>query len=152
MDVTAEIDRLKAELGVELDRDLASQLRIDPSAIAAWKRRGSVPAKYRSQALRMIDEYAGSSMPDTFAVGLREAYMFSLIRIASKRLELSVGFPGALDYETAYYGFRLARLYSFLEKRFRRISDKDALRSQYDRIRTEIENADIAVWVETIQA
>lgn len=50
MRVDEVIDEMKAALGVTTDAGLAKSLRRDHSSIASWRRRGSVPRKYRVTA------------------------------------------------------------------------------------------------------
>lgn len=51
MDVNGIIDRAKEALNLEQDQELAVRLNVSRSAIAAWRRRGSIPAKYLSEMM-----------------------------------------------------------------------------------------------------
>ncbi|MFC7663321.1 helix-turn-helix domain-containing protein [Methylorubrum suomiense] len=144
----AEIDRLKRELNVELDRELAEELGLDPSTVAGWRRRGSVPERYRMRVLRMADQSAGRATKLSSAISLREAYIFALIRHAVFAYP-DAGF-GLANYEATYFGFRLANLHYYLKRRFGLEADPDKLRALYEGLLREVEEADIPVWLETI--
>lgn len=152
-DAPSEIERMKRDLGVELDRDLAISLGIDPTAVSAWRRRNRVPSKYILRFRRLRDERAAShgqrvSTP-TQSYTLREAYIFSLIAIAAQEAgDQPLG--AGREYDAAWLGFRLARLHSHLENAFRGITEKDALRSTYEEKRVEIQEADLEIWLETL--
>lgn len=45
------IDRAKEVMNLEQDQELAERLAVSRSTIAAWRRRGSVPAKYLSEMM-----------------------------------------------------------------------------------------------------
>lgn len=51
MDVNGIIERAKKALELQQDQELADYLGVSRSTIAAWKRRGSIPAKYLSDML-----------------------------------------------------------------------------------------------------
>ncbi len=51
MDVNGIIDRAKEALNIEQDQELATKLSVSKSTIAAWRRRGSIPAKYLSEMM-----------------------------------------------------------------------------------------------------
>lgn len=152
-DVSAEIDRMKRDLGVELDRDLAIDLGIDPTAVSAWRRRNRVPSKHKLRFSRLRDERAASHgksssrRPDTYT--LRDAYVFSLIAITAQELGDQPLGAGS-EYDAAWIGFRLARLHDHLKAAFRGVSEKDALRSAFEAKRSEIMEADLEIWLETL--
>lgn len=152
-DAPSTIERMKRDLGVELDRDLASDLGIDPTAVSAWRRRNSVPAKYILRFQRLRDERAGTrgqrviTRPDSYS--LRDAYIFSLIALAAQEAgdePLGAG----RDYDAAWLGFRLVRLHDYLKAYFRGITEKDALRAAFEAKRDEILGADLEIWLETL--
>jgi ribosomal protein S15P/S13E len=152
-DVAAEIDRMKRDLGVELDRDLAVDLGIDPTAVSAWRRRNRVPSKYQLRFSRLRDERAAShgqplsNRPDAYT--LRDAYVFSLVAMVAQKLGNQPLGAGS-EYDAAWIGFRLARLHDHLKAAFRDVSAKDALRSAFETKRTEIMEADLEIWLETL--
>ncbi|MCY1644381.1 helix-turn-helix domain-containing protein [Methylorubrum sp. SL192] len=145
-----EIDSLKREAGVELDRELADQLGIDPSTIAGWRRRGAVPERYKLRVFSKAARSAGRDLPTSGLIGLREAYIFALIRLVV--LEYPDAGYGAPNYEAIYFGFRLGGLHAYLKRRFGLESDPDKLFAIYNEVRTEIADADIPVWIETLRA
>lgn len=145
-----EIDSLKREAGVELDRELADQLGIDPSTVAGWRRRGAVPERYKLRVLSRAAASAGHGLSTAGLIGLREAYIFALIRHVV--LEYPDAGYGAPNYEAIYFGFRLGGLHAHLKRRFGLESDPGKLLAIYDEIRTEIAAADIPVWIETLRA
>lgn len=147
--VDDEIERLKRTVGVELDRDLATLLGIDASAVAAWRRRGKVPEKYSLLIGRYADRSAEEGLPLSFGVGLREAYIFALIRLAALRLGEDIWGRG--EYDAIWAGFRLSNLYEALDRAFDRTKDEYWWREKYEGFRLNIEQADLPVWLETIQ-
>ncbi|WP_375453661.1 hypothetical protein [uncultured Methylobacterium sp.] len=148
--VDDEIDGLKREAGVELDRELADQLGIDPSTVAGWRRRGAVPERYKLRVFSSAAESAGRGLPTSGLIGLREAYIFALIRLVVKEYP-DAGY-GAPNYEAVYFGFRLGGLHAYLKRRFGLESNPEKLRSIYDEVQAEIAAADIPVWIETLRA
>lgn len=149
VDVEVEIERLKHELSVQLDRDLASELGIDPSAVAAWRRRGSVPDKYRVRAERRRDEYIGAKgiLPSQFT--LREAYLYALLAEFVVQLNEGSFILASPEYNEIWRGYRLADAHRYFENHIARTDDRDHLRSEFERLREEIRQADI-VWLEGI--
>lgn len=152
-DIESAIAGLKQDLGVELDRDLATVLRVDPSTVAGWRRRGSIPERYRLRAARQKDEGASEGIGYTKGstlVGLREAYIFSLIRAAS--LGLGEDISGRRGYDEVWAGFRLANLYEYLWKELDHTKDKDWWRQRFETLKAEMDGADdLAVWLETLR-
>lgn len=141
-----EIEQLKRELGVELDRELAAYLRLDPSTVAGWRRRGSIPEKYRLRLAGRADERSREGLQLADFIGLKDAYIFALIReVVLAYPEAGFGLPG---YEATYFGFRLANLYAYLERYFR-AAEPNSLREMYEEMAKEIAEADIPVWIET---
>lgn len=51
MNANEVIDRVKDAMNIEQDQELASRLSVSRSTIAAWRRRGSIPAKYLSEMM-----------------------------------------------------------------------------------------------------
>ena len=151
--VTAEIEAMKAHLGVNLDRELASRLGVDPSAIAAWRRRKSVPEKYRTAYKRAQDERVMSGIP--FAPiapsRLRDGYVFSLLEQIAKtplpeHFEL---LPE--EWFLIWRGVRLSSAYSYIQDMIPQTTNKDELRAAYDEVRKEIGNADFLEWLESLR-
>ena len=152
-DAPTHIERMKRALGVELDRDLASSLGIDPTAVSAWRRRNNVPPKYILRFERLRDERAAShgqrssTPPDSYS--LKDAYIFSLIALAAQEAgDQPLG--AGRDYDAAWLGFRLVKLYDHLKAAFSGITEKDALRSTFEAKRDEIREADLEIWLETL--
>ena len=143
-----EIERLKRAMGVELDRDLAAGLRIDASAVAAWRRRGRVPDKYRLAAERHNDQAAAEGVTLPVGTGLRDAYIFALIRLAALRLGHDIWGRG--EYDAMWAGFRLARLHAVLDKAVDHRAAPEQWREKFESFRREIEDADLPMWLETI--
>ena len=145
-----EIDAMKMALGVELDRELAIELKIDPSAVAAWRRRGRVPEKYKIRFKIIRDEALSAELTGVPA-GLRHIYIFSLISTASVLIDRSGYFLAeeTENFEHALMAQRIGRFYSHLILTISPTADKADLRATYDRLRGEMLAADdILIWLD----
>jgi hypothetical protein len=151
-DASEFIAAMKAEFGVKLDQELAGRLGIDPSAVAAWRRRKKVPDKYRVRFLRIMDEYAvEESLAPNYWL-LLDGYVFALVGLAARRLAETVTILKDDDYQEMWHGFRLHRLYSFAHRTLHSVKDydKDKLRKVYEQIRAKIDSDDLHLWIETL--
>ncbi len=148
--VSAFIDQMKVELSVELDRELAVELGISPTAVAGWRARKRVPAKYRLRFSRTKDERAdnvGGSQP---LHRLRSAYIFRLVDYVSRRIydDSKDGF--GTEFNEMWRGYRLADAHSYFSDMLAGASDKDALRTRYEEVRSEVAADDFINWIENL--
>ncbi len=141
---------MKQALGVELDRDLAEALGLDPTAVSAWRRRGKVPDKYVLRAASRRDQFIGSKIGVSASiVALREAYAFALVALAARLIDERISFSDK-SYQDVWTGFRLYGLYEYLKDRFREANSEDTLRHAYEEACAQIKEADLPVWLETL--
>jgi len=150
--ISEQIERMRAEMRVDSDAELARELNIDPSAISAWRRRRSIPKKYLVRFHRILNEYAdfGRGLPNVSK--LREAYIFSLICIFSDKIKSMVTLLVDEDQQALWIGYQARRVYNFLDSEFRKIdpSDKDELRKKYEYFEGVISNEKLPTWIETL--
>ncbi|CUH80726.1 helix-turn-helix domain-containing protein [Tropicibacter naphthalenivorans] len=75
-DVGEIIERMKRRFGVDSDSDLAFRLMVSRSAIANWRNRNSIPARYRKLDQGEGDLFLfGGEMTDIERAGMRLAIM-----------------------------------------------------------------------------
>lgn len=144
------IDQMKLELGVELDRELAAELGISPTAVAGWRLRKRVPAKYYVRFSRRRDEIADNGGGRQTADRLRNAYLFRLIDEVARRIfkEGDDGFQ--TEFSEMWRGYRLADAYSYFCDMLPEGSDHDAMRKRFEELRSEVECADFINWIENL--
>jgi transcriptional regulator with XRE-family HTH domain len=151
-DADRTIGRLKAAAGVELDRDLAVRLGVDPSAISAWRKRGRVPDKYRHRLARLADEQESDDPVGPSYVALKNGYIFSLIGLAARHLDRRFAMDAEDEAHDVWFGFRLYKLHGALEHAFAELParDKDALRKTYNTLHRRIAEGDVVGWIESL--
>jgi hypothetical protein len=145
-----ELDRLIVEMkrasGVETDRDLALYLGIDRTAVAAWRRRGRLPDKYKVRFTRAVGE---SALPNAGWWELRRAYLFALVRLVAMRLNDSVSFDAPGAFSDVWYGGRLSAFHDYAERLLSlpKGATKADLRKAYDRLKADLDRSDFAEWI-----
>ena len=155
----AAIDRMKADLSVSMDRDLALALEIDPSTISSWRRRGAVPKKYLAKAARLRDEKVGANAGLRGVIsppgwhGLVQGYVFALVGISAQMLSTTGLLKPNDDENEIWVGFRLRALCEHFERQFRDLpkDSRDALRLKYAELKKKIESEDIEFFIESIR-
>lgn len=86
-DVSETIENLRKWFGVNTDGELAKSLRLDPSSISNWRRRGAVPKAYRKILTGEISSPYFSSREKWTDVE-RNAFVVALYWFASSKLDL----------------------------------------------------------------
>ncbi|NVO16107.1 MAG: helix-turn-helix domain-containing protein [Rhodoplanes sp.] len=153
MDEAEDVDRvitgMKLAFDVELDRELAEKLGIDPTSVASWRRRGQVPAKYRIRLSRIFGDQVPAGSVNRY---LCEAYIFSLVRLAAIRLGEEIKIYEETDYAETWYGFRLARFYHHIRRIFAGVdpNNRDELRAAFGRVRKDIDQPGFSAWIEAL--
>lgn len=150
VEVGSFIELMKIELGVELDRELAAELGISPTAIAGWRSRNRVPSKYIVRFARRKDEIADNGGGDQPLHRLRSAYVFRLIDAVSRRLFDNDGDGFGSEFNEMWRGYRLADAYYYFADMLAGEADKDALRAAYQALRSEVETDDFINWIENL--
>jgi hypothetical protein len=130
IDAPAIIDRMKRELGVGYDKDLAAELGITGSAIGKWRERGSVPleivldvASKRDLSLDYLINGDTQERLPAFGTHLRprgaSAVEAEVLAVAMERAaqEWAAGHPGH-DLRVFDLAGRTARLYTDYLDRF----------------------------------
>ncbi|MDP3545861.1 MAG: hypothetical protein Q8S29_06750 [Phreatobacter sp.] len=147
------IDELKFEMGVRTDRELAERLAIDPTAVAAWRRRNKIPLKYQVRADRIKDEFGFDGKGDPTLDRLLDAYAFAAISIVVRTLDEKVRLLRDDDVRDMWYGFTLSDFYAFARAYISEGGrDKDRLRIRFAQLKTEIARDDIYVWLKSLPA
>ncbi|WP_139220941.1 hypothetical protein [Methylobacterium brachiatum] len=148
-DVEAEINAMKMRLGVELDRDLAEELKIVPTSVAAWRRRGKVPDKYklRYKIAKDVQEIRSQS---SYPHGLHDAYVFALIAIVASKFQSGGDWDdSSVDgFELAWIGQKLSALHRSLASELRYDLSREKLRTRFDDIRAEIDEKGVSAWLD----
>src|SRR5690554_2613774 len=100
-DVAEIIDDLRLWFGVKTDGELAKSLRLDPSSISNWRRRGAVPKAYREILTGEINSPYFSSREKWTDVE-RNAFAVALYWFAASKLDLlkDGSFPARLAFLT----------------------------------------------------
>jgi hypothetical protein len=153
MDEAEDVDRvitgMKLAFDVELDRELAEKLGIDPTSVASWRRRGQVPAKYRIRLGRMFGDQVPAGSVNRY---LSEAYIFSLVRLAAIRLGQEIKIYEDTEYADTWYGFRLARFYHHVRRTFAGVdpNSRDELRAAFGQVRKDIDQPGFTAWIEAL--
>lgn len=149
-DVAREIEAMKVALKVELDRELAEELQIDASAVAAWRRRQRVPEKYRIR-FNVVRDEALSKEIEPSGGSLWSMYIFSLVAVASILID-KFGYFLAEEEESfnnALMAQRISRFYGYLVRTIPVSAPKAELRVIYERMRKEMLAADdILDWLD----
>lgn len=148
-DVAGEIEAMKVALGVELDRELAQELQIDASAVAAWRRRQKVPEKYRVRFKVLRDEALSKEVSHSGG-SLWRIYIFSLVATASVLIDNDGYFLAEEEesFQQALMAQRVSSFYGYLVRTIPVAAPKDDLRITYERIRKEMLNSDILEWLD----
>ena len=144
------IEQMKSELGVELDRELAAQLQISPTAVAGWRSRKRIPSKYQLRFRRVKDEGADNISGPQPTHRLRSAYIFRLIDVVSRRLHSDEYDYLALEFVGMWRGYRLADAYSYFTDMLPENSNSDALREGFEALSREIATDDFINWIENL--
>lgn len=100
-DVSEIIDDLRLWFGAKTDGELAKALRLDPSSISNWRRRGTVPKAYREILTGEIQS-AHFSSREKWSDVERNAFAVALYWFATSQLDLlkDGGFPARLAFLT----------------------------------------------------
>lgn len=85
--VEDQIWRLKESSGAGTDKDLADRLGVNPSSVAAWRRRGKVPEKYLIRAaISQARAVIPNVVADEFSVHILAFFIDLIGRETSLRL------------------------------------------------------------------
>ncbi len=109
--VEEQIWRLKEASGAGTDKELADELGVNPSSVAAWRRRGKVPEKYLLRAaITGARDFNLSAAADEFSVHVLAFFIDLIGREGSLRF-----LPASNELNILF----VARLYFALEQRLR---------------------------------
>lgn len=152
-DIDAAIERMKREMDVQTDAELAAALKIGATAVSAWRSRGKIPLKYQLRSSGERDKLIGQFVGSGRWMKLVDGYVFALIGLAGKKLpEISFLLSEHDSDNEIWLGFRLHNLYEFLQKEFQKVNpdSREDLRFLYEKYRTIINGDDLVEWIETV--
>lgn len=150
--VEAFIEQMKAELRVELDRELARELGISPTAVAGWRMRKRIPAKYALRFSRRKDELADAVPGEQTTDRLRKAYLFRLVDAVSRRIYADAADGFQTEFNEMWRGYRLADAYTYFDDMLPRHADKDTIRKGFEALQAEVGGDDFINWIENLGA
>lgn len=148
-DIERDIAILKSAMGVELDRELAEQLEIDPSSVAAWRRRKRIPPRYLSRVVTATTPSTRITLVN--APPMRRSYLFALLSLVARGDHFSATeIDDRDDFRLALSGLRLAKVFDHLATEMPDSMTFDDIRTQFARLRGEIEQEGVVSWVDRI--
>ena len=151
--IEEQILRLRTIFHCENDKELATALGIDPTAVSAWRRRGRIPAKYLLKGRAHADLYVITNKIVGNFYSLRASYTYALLSIASIKLFEIYGSYQEQGFYEIWAGFSLAKLHRYIEVEFRTkvgMNLNDELRQLYEELRDKVSSDDLMELIEEL--
>lgn len=151
--IEEQILRLRMIFHCENDKELATALGLDPTAVSAWRRRGRIPAKYLLKGRAHADLFVATNGVVSNFYSLRASYTYALLSVASIKIFDQYGSYQEQEYYEIWAGFSLAKLHRYIEGEFRTkvgMNLNDELRRLYEELREKVSSDDLMKLIEEL--